>query len=64
MIGSIDHFVDRQILLWQEERRIAGRKGIEGKNAQQPMICLSRQYGARGAEMGRMVAEALGFRFY
>ena len=64
MIGNVDHFVNRQILLWQEERKIAARKGIEGKNAQQPMICLSRQYGARGAEMGRMVAEALGFRFY
>jgi hypothetical protein len=64
MIGSVDHFVNRQILLWQEERRIAARKGIEGKNAQQPMICLSRQYGARGAEMGRMVADELGFRLY
>ena len=60
MIGNIDHFVNRQILLWQEERKIAARKGIEGKNAQQPMICLSRQYGARGAEMGRMVADAAG----
>jgi len=64
MIGNVDHFVNRQILLWQEERKIAARKGIEGKNAQQPMICISRQYGARGAEMGRMVADELGFRFY
>ncbi|HXT98233.1 MAG TPA: cytidylate kinase-like family protein [Polyangia bacterium] len=64
MIGSIDHFVDRQIQLWQEERRIAERKGIQGKATQQPMICVSRQYGARGAEMGRLVAEQLGFRFY
>lgn len=64
MIGSIDHFVDRQIQLWQEERRIAERKGIQGKAAQQPMVCVSRQYGARGAEMGRLVADQLGFRFY
>jgi hypothetical protein len=64
MIGNVDHFVNRQILLWQEERKIAERKGIEGKNIQQPMVCLSREYGARGAEMGRMVAEQLGFRFY
>ncbi|HVZ89005.1 MAG TPA: cytidylate kinase-like family protein [Polyangia bacterium] len=64
MIANIDHFVDRQILLWQEERRIAERRGIQGKNAQQPMVCVSREYGARGAEMGRMVAEQLGFRFY
>jgi cytidylate kinase len=64
MIGNIDHFVNRQILLWQEERRIAERKGLEGKGVQQPTICISRQYGARGAEMGRQVAERLGFRFY
>jgi hypothetical protein len=64
MIANIDHFVDRQILLWQEERRIAERRGIEGKNAQRPMVCVSREYGARGAEVGRVAAERLGFRFY
>src|SRR5688572_21904613 len=63
MIGSIDHFVDQQISLWQEERRIAERKGIH-PHTQQPMICISRQYGARGAAMGRMIADRLGFRFY
>ena len=62
MIGSIDHFVDQQISLWQEERRIAERKGIDA-HAQRPTICISRQYGARGAAMGRMVAERLGFRY-
>jgi cytidylate kinase len=61
MIGSIDHFVNQQILRWQEERRIAERKRPDG---QQPTICISRQYGARGAAMGRLVAERLGFRFY
>src|SRR5215831_19529883 len=67
MIGSIDHFidhfVDRQIVLWQEERRIRERKGVAG-NVQRPTICISREYGARGAAMGRLVAERLGFRFY
>ena len=61
MIGSIDHFVDQQILRWQEQRRIAERKRPGG---QQPTICISREYGARGAAMGRVVAERLGFRFY
>ena len=28
------------------------------------MICISRQYGARGAAMGRMIADRLGFRYY
>lgn len=64
MIGSIDQFVNQQILRWQEERRIAERKGLEGKNAQHPTICVSRQYGARGAEMARLVAERLGLRYY
>jgi cytidylate kinase len=61
MIGSIDHFVNQQILRWQEERRIAERKRL---GPQQPTICISRQYGARGGEMGRRVAEHLGFRYY
>jgi cytidylate kinase len=64
MIGSIDQFVNQQILRWQEQRRIADRKGLEGKHAQQPTICISREYGARGAAMGRMVAQELGLRFY
>jgi Cytidylate kinase-like family len=64
MTGSIDHFVERQILLWQEERRIAERRRLEGTATQQPTICVSRQYGARGAAMGRLVAERLQFRFY
>src|SRR5215813_14012504 len=63
MIGSIDHFVDQQILLWQEERRIRERKGVEG-NVPRPTVCVSRQYGARGAAMARLVSERLGFRFY
>jgi cytidylate kinase len=63
MIGSIDQFVNQQILRWQEERRIADRKRLEGE-FQQPTICISREYGARGAAMGRLVAERLGFRYY
>ena len=64
MIGSIDQFVNQQILRWQEERRIAERKRLEGKALQHPTICISRQYGARGAAMGRLVAERLGIGFY
>src|SRR5262245_33114077 len=64
MFGSIDQFVNQQIMRWQEERRIAERKGLEGKHVQQPTICISREYGARGAELGRMVADRLGFKFY
>jgi cytidylate kinase len=63
MIGSIDQFVNQQILRWQEQRRIADRKRLEGE-FQQPTICISREYGARGAAMGRLVAERLGFRYY
>jgi hypothetical protein len=61
MIGSIDQIVNQQILRWQEERRIAERKQLA---AQQPMICISREYGARGGELGRIVAERIGFRYY
>lgn len=48
----------------KEER--AGRQRGKGsaREAQQPMITVSREFGARGAEIGRVVAERLGFRFY
>jgi hypothetical protein len=61
MIGSIDQIVNQQVLRWQEERRIAERKQLA---AQQPMLCISREYGARGGELGRIVAERIGFRYY
>lgn len=61
MIGSVDQLVNQKILLWEEERRIASRKRLQG---QEPMICVSREYGARGAAMARTVAERLGFQFY
>src|SRR5437870_2746121 len=65
MIGSIDRFVNQQILKWQEERRIAERKAPRAPaQTQRPVVCISRQFAARGAEMGRLVAERLGFRFY
>ena len=61
MIGSVDQLVNQKILLWEEERRIAARKRPQG---QDPMICVSREYGARGAAVARAVAEQLGFQFY
>ena len=65
MIGSIDRIVNQQILKWQEERRIAERRGpSRNPDSQQPTICISREFGARGAELGRLVAERLDVRFY
>lgn len=65
MIGSIDRIVNQQILKWQEERRIADRKGPSRiADRQRPTICVSRQFGAGGAELGRLVAERLNIRFY
>ncbi len=64
MIGSIDRLVNQQILKWQEERRIADRRSPLGGDTQQPTICISRQFGARGAELGGVLGERIGFRFY
>ena len=48
MIGSIDHFVDQQISVWQEERRIAERNGIDA-HTQRPMIHAFRfRFGSFG----------------
>lgn len=64
MTGSIESLVDQQIRRWQEERRIVDRQTVVETSVQKPMITISRQFASRGAEIGSLVAEELGFHFY
>jgi hypothetical protein len=65
MTASIEQIVNRQILKWQRESQIADRSGTEPAPApQKPMICISREYRSRGSEIGKRVAERLGFQLY
>ncbi|HEX2657353.1 MAG TPA: cytidylate kinase-like family protein [Polyangia bacterium] len=57
--------MNQQILRWQEERRIAERaRPGRSSDLPRPNLTVSRQFGARGAELGQRVAADLGFRFY
>ncbi len=64
MARSIDQLVNQQVLRWAAEARAASERDKGGGEQQQPMITISREFGGRGAEIGKLVAERLGFRFY
>lgn len=64
MARSIDQLVNQQVLRWAMEAKAAAERESGHAEQQQPMITISREFGGRGAEIGRHVAERLGFRYY
>jgi cytidylate kinase len=70
MSRSIEQLVDQQVLRWMAERQIADRASWRPAQSEtvreghRPVICISRECGARGAHIGRLVAERLGFSVY
>jgi cytidylate kinase len=62
---SIEQLVNQQVLRWlQEQRNTVGAVALHTREAQRPMVTISREYGALGATIGRRVAEQLGFEYY
>jgi hypothetical protein len=61
---SIQELVDQQVRRWEEQRKVSERQAREDPKAQHPMIVISREYGAGGIELGRLVATRLKFDFY
>lgn len=64
MARSIEQLVNRQFLRWVEHQKVQSKRDSTKADDQRPMIVMSREYGARGAEVGRLVAERLGFQFH
>jgi len=64
MARSIEQLVNRQFLRWMEQQKVETKKQKPAGDDQRPMISISREYGARGAEVGRLVAGKLGFQFH
>jgi cytidylate kinase len=70
MSRSIEQLVDQQVMKWMAESKIADRASWRPTQAghaneeHRPVICISRECGALGAHVGRLVAERLGFSFY
>jgi cytidylate kinase len=65
MSRGIEQLVERQVLRWLEEERVSLHPPEPpAEAAPRPVICVSREFGALGGEVGRQVAERLGFGFY
>jgi len=59
---SVDQLVAEQVERWRLERiRAAGQPAIQKPP---PVVSVSRQYGARGAALGHMLAEKLGCSYW
>jgi cytidylate kinase len=73
---SVEQLVNQQVLKWLQERRAANEWGKSDsippssaaqsrvRSSQKPMITISREYGAYGGEMGRIVARILEIDFH
>ena len=55
--------VERQVRKWEEAGRVAPVPRA-GRWVAQPVIVISREFGALGSEIGRMVAYRMGFEYY
>jgi len=68
MAPSIEQLVERQVLRWLEEQHESLRSFPStpppATEMARPMLCVSRQFGALGGSVGRLVAERLGYDFY
>ena len=59
---GLEAIVDRQIRLWNLQRESRQRKKKGARHW--PVITVSREYGALGAAVGRVVAQRFGFEFW
>jgi cytidylate kinase len=60
---SLLSIVDEQIQRWRIEQASRARDLLP-RERPKPIVTISRQAGSRGTELGRLVSEALGFRFW
>jgi cytidylate kinase len=56
---SVEAMVEAQVRKWEAERLAAKQKPRH-----KPVITLSRTFGSRGAALGKLVADKLGFDFW
>ena len=63
MRGSIDSIIDRQLRLWEHERKTARAAGPEPRPRPefQPVITVSRQHGSSGSAIAAGLAERFGY---
>lgn len=59
---SLDALVEHQVRKWSTERKRVPT--LVGTGRRWPVVTISREYGARGAAIGRLLAERLEFDFW
>lgn len=67
MARGVEHLVNQQVLRWLEEQKKSTPDRVPPsrvREQQQPMITISREFGALGGEVGRRVAERLSIGFH
>lgn len=64
MSRSIEQIVNQQVLRWEEQRAAAQRASRPPPELSQPVLTISRQFGALGGDVGKLVARNLGYSFY
>jgi cytidylate kinase len=67
MSRHVEHLVNEQFHRWLQDQEVRKKDRIPESRphlVQKPMITISRQFGALGGEIGRVVAEDLGIGFY
>lgn len=57
---SVDAIVEQQVQKWLQERQ----RNHAQRPRPAPVIAVSRQYGALGAELAKLAAEKMGFSFW
>jgi hypothetical protein len=57
---SVDAMVDAQVQRWLGERQRVGNPSASPP----PVVTVSREFGARGGAVGKLVADRLGFSFW
>jgi cytidylate kinase len=63
MARSVQQLVNQNFLRWMEEQKVSSKRR-QADSHQKPMLVMSREFGGRGAEIGRKVATKLGFQYH
>jgi cytidylate kinase len=61
---SVQRLVEEQIQRWQAEQTRRSSHKMKAAAPPPPIVTISREAGARGTEIGRVVAKELGFTFW
>ena len=63
MARSVEQLANRNLLRWAASIKSPPKRSVARKE-QLPMIVMSREFGGRGAEIGRKAAKKLGFKYH